>query len=134
MSEFADVLGLHAIHAPHVPAGLPHDVLEVREQAGGAAMALLEGCGQEQAIRDCLPPGCALSILGADGGLTASVHIIDRAPVPSIRGGMVLHLRWNTDENTVSLNGETIPLSALAAKLETYDRSVNWSATQGLVA
>jgi hypothetical protein len=112
---------------------LETDVTDTRSDTGRETMAVVDGDRQALLCR-CVPDGCQLCVLDAKNGLTATLRVPDRAPQKSIAGGMTVTLRWEPGNDVVAVNGETVPLSQLKTKLEAYDRSVNWSAIQGMHA
>lgn len=78
----------------------------------------------------CLPSGCSMHIQQDAGVVHATITIVDRAPYPSIAGGMTLSLAWDTQAHTAILQGTSVSIEELPAILDAYDRQVNWSAIQ----
>ncbi len=70
-----------------------------------------------------------------EAGTVFTVTIPDRARTPgtkSIGGDKLLALRWTAGDTFATLDGKSMPLSALPAALSAHDKALNWSAIQGL--
>ncbi len=70
-----------------------------------------------------------------EAGTVCTVTIPDRSPTPgtkSIGGDKMLTLQWTAGDTFATLDGKSMPLSALLAALNGHDKALNWSETQGL--
>lgn len=107
-------------------------LLEERDAVGADAMAILRagdlraqlGISSEYDVRQL-----------DEAGTVFTVTVPDRAPTPgtrSIGGDKILALRWTEGDTFATLDGKSMPLSALPAALSAHDKALNWSAIQGL--
>ncbi|HRH92904.1 MAG TPA: hypothetical protein PKV72_00040 [Candidatus Peribacteria bacterium] len=118
----------------------------IPDEAGTAVAALLEECdvvgADAMAILHAAEVRAKLGIPSDydvrqldEAGTVFTVTIPDRAPTPgtrSIGGDKILALRWNPGDVFVTLDGKSMPVSALPNALCGHDKALNWSAIQGL--
>lgn len=107
-------------------------LLEERDAVGDDAMAILHAA--EARAQLGIPSEYDVHQLD-ETGTVFTVTIPDRAPTPgtrSIGGDKILALQWVEGDTFATLDGKSMPLSALPAALYAHDKALNWSATQGL--